>query len=372
MTTPVEIAEGWREARRRERAGLALDGTEAGDGGNARRVPRLTHVDDPGPPEPPDDGPSTSRLAERALSRSAIANLPAPQPLIANMLDRGTQALIYGRWGSGKSFIALDLALCVATGKVWQGRRVEQQRVLYVAAEGAFGYRGRLDAWETGFGMAVADEQFTMLPEPVNLTRPTEVGELRAYVQSHGFGLVVIDTLSRCMVGADENSAKDCGQVVDALHKIRQQTPGGRGVVLSVHHAGKDGKTFRGSSVFEAGADTVYSVVMDGRVIVLDREKRKDGPREDRHELKIDPMPGTDSACISVHRGGEQTDRANKLLSTFVQNFGSTGATKAELRLVADMDPATFFRAVNDLLKSGSLVNTGGDKRPFYELASKS
>ncbi len=33
------------------------------------------------------------------------------------------------------------------------------------------------------------------------------------------------------------------------------------------------------------------------------------------------------------------------------------------------MDPATFYRAVSDLLKCGDLVNEGTDKRPFYKVA---
>ena len=53
---------------------------------------------------------------------------------------------------------------------------------------------------------------------------------------------------------------------------------------------GKDAKTFRGSSAFEAGADTVYSVTLDGAVIILDREKRKDGPKVDTHRLKLGPV----------------------------------------------------------------------------------
>ena len=36
-----------------------------------------------------------------------------------------------------------------------------------------------------------------------------------------GYGFVVFDTLARCMVGGDENTAKDCGLVVDVLNRLR-------------------------------------------------------------------------------------------------------------------------------------------------------
>jgi hypothetical protein len=182
---------------------------------------------------------------------------------------------------------------------------------------------------------------------------------------------VVLDTLARFMVGADENSAEDCGQVVDVLHRMRERTPNGRGVILGVHHAGKDGKTFRGSSVFEAGADTVYAVGKDGGAITLDREKRKDGPLADVHRLKLTPVEGTPSAILEVSRGDTNRDRAGALLSHFESHFAITGARTTQLLDVAEMPRATFYRALSDLLKRGDLINAGTDKRPLYKAATK-
>jgi hypothetical protein len=340
-----------------------------------RAIGNGQHPDDPGPAPPPDDGrgaePKTPVLADTLLTRSALLELPDPQPLIDNVLDQGTVALLYGKWGSGKSFIAQDWAASVATGRPWQGRDTRARRVLYIAAEGAYGLKGRLAAWESGWHRQINDGTLDILPHPVNLTRAVDADNLGALIAWNGYGLVALDTLARCMVGADENSAKDCGLVVDVLHRLREQTPDGRGVILGVHHTGKDGKTFRGSSVFEAGADTVYSVTADESVIILDREKRKDGPRNDGHRLKLDPVAGTGSCTISVHRGVDKPERADRLLSTFVQHFVQTGASKSELRDVAEMTTGTFHRALSDLLESGDLVNDGTDKRPFYKVAQQ-
>ncbi|OBJ49536.1 AAA family ATPase [Mycobacterium sp. 1423905.2] len=365
----------------------ALDAVARNSGGaiSSEAVEPDWPLDDPGPLEP-EWSRSRSResgrligvaeqpaYADRLLCRSALRALPDPEPLIAGVLDKGTVALLYGKWGTGKSFIAQDWGFSVATQRRWQNRTSVRGRVLYVAAEGAFGLRGRTDAWETGWGLTVPDNAFHILPQPVNLTRAVDVANLLAIVSWNGYDFVELDTLSRCMVGADENSAKDCGLVVDILHRVREHTPGGRGTVLGVHHAGKDGKTFRGSSVFEAGADTVYAVLHDedDGAIVLSREKRKDGPLSDIHRLRLDPIEGTGSCVISVHRTGGQTERADKLLSTFVHYFMDTGASKAELRTIADMPPATFHRALSDLVRSGDLVNTGTEKRPFYKAASQ-
>jgi len=306
------------------------------------------------------------------LTRSDLRNLPEPEPLIDNVLDQGTTGLLYGKWGTLKSFIALDWAASVATGREWQGRGTVKRRVLYVAAEGAFGLKARVDAWEQGWHTQIAaDGELEILPRPLNLTNAAEVRNLAALIRWGGYSFIVFDTVARCMVGGDENSAKDCGLVVDSLNRLRECTPDGRGVVMGVHHSGKDAKTLRGSSAFEGGVDTVYFASRDGAVVTLEREKRKDGPELDHHELRLDLIDGTESGVISVHRGVDKPARADKLLSTFVHHFVHTGASKAELRLVADMPPATFHRALSDVLESGDLVNEGTDKRPFYQAATK-
>jgi AAA domain len=95
-----------------------------------------------------------------------------------------------------------------------------------------------------GWRTTVADNDFDVLPRPVNLTNAAEVRNLAALIDWNGYGFVMLDTLARRMVGADENSAGDCGIVVDALQHLREATPNGRGVVLGIHHTGKDGKMF--------------------------------------------------------------------------------------------------------------------------------
>ncbi|RIR68654.1 hypothetical protein D2E62_06475 [Mycobacteroides abscessus] len=326
------------------------------------------------PAESPDDAASSVPvLAASVLSRAALRCLPDPEPLIDRTLDRGTVALLYGRWGTHKSFLALDWAACVATGKPWQGRDVEQQRVLYIAAEGVFGLDSRLRAWEAGWDQSIGDvDQLDTLSAPVNLLRAGPVAQLVELVAARGYGLVVLDTLARCLVGGDENSAQDAGIAVDVMHAIRRATPQERGVVLAVHHSGKDGRTLRGSSALESGADTVYLSVRDedSDLTVLERTKRKDGPLHDRHALRLEPIEGTGSAVLSRSVAVEKPERADKLLAIFHQHFAHTGAKKTELRDVADMPHATFHRALSDLVKSGDIVNTGTDKVPFYKVAS--
>jgi hypothetical protein len=318
--------------------------------------------------ESDDDG--TPVLADLLLTRSDLRNLRDPEPLIDNVLDQGTTALLYGKWGTAKTFTALDWAASVATGHAWQGRKTVQRRVLYALGEGAFGFKGRVQAWEVGWQTKISDERLSILPVPVNLTNTMDVLNLMALVDWGGYDFVILDTLARCMVGADENSAEDMGVVVDTLTRLLAHTPNGRGVVLGVHHTGKDGKTSRGSSALEGGVDTVYFTSRDEGHISLTREKRKDGPEMDSHLLKLDPIEGTGSCCLSSSHLSETTSRTATLRLIMSQHFRLSGATSTQLRQLAvddgPMSRAAFYRAVDDLLESGWLINTGTARRPFY------
>lgn len=322
-------------------------------------------------------GGNAAPLRERLLTPTALRNLPDPQPLIDNVLDQGTTALLYGKWASSKSFIALDWACSVATGRPWQGRPTQQARVLYVVAEGVAGFAGRLDAWEVGWQSKISDQQMTFLPMPINLMTG-DVDNLVRLVNADRYEFIVLDTLARCMVGGDENSARDAGIVIDAMTNLMYATPDRRGVVLGVHHTGKDGRTLRGSSAFESGVDTVYFAERDGQAVSLKRKKRKDGPESDAHQLRLSTVTGTDSCVIDAQCGenvGEnQAESTAQLRKLFSELFSQTGVGNAELRQLAldyGMSQSTFYRARADLLKECWIVNTGTGSRAFFEVADQ-
>lgn len=333
--------------------------TEAYDGWDDGYLP---------PDEPPDElprAPKVSPLAAHLLDRAALANLPKPAPLIEDTIDLGTVSVLAGYWGTCKSFIAQDWGSCIATGKVWQGRPVQQRKVLYIAAEGAYGLDERLTAWERGWQRTIEPSSFQTLPVRLNLGNWGQVAQLCDVIDTQEIGFVIVDTLAKCMVGMDENSAQDMGKAVDGLYRIRDSTRGG--TVLAVHHTGKDKSTIRGSSALEAGVDTVYVTEGDVQNIKLSREKRKDGPTPDVLMLSLSQVPYTDSAVIVSAIGADISGRARDLLSVFVSAFSETGASKADLRAAAEMSPSTFHRALNTLITEGALVNHGTDQRPFYK-----
>ncbi|WP_324034985.1 AAA family ATPase [Aeromonas caviae] len=59
-------------------------------------------------------------------------NFDHDQFLVEDLLDENSLAGFYGPSGSRKSFIIMDIACRIASGKKWQGREVKHGAVIYV------------------------------------------------------------------------------------------------------------------------------------------------------------------------------------------------------------------------------------------------
>ncbi len=315
------------------------------------------------------------RLRPLIRTRTELDDMPNPEPLIVDTLDRNTLALLAGPWGTCKTFLAVSLACSVATGVPWFGRTVATPGpVLYVATEGVYGLRRRIAAWENEHA-ASADRLVPVdfLPVPVDLAGRrrgnADVDELVGIVTDRRYELVVVDTLARCLLGADENSARDRGEAVDALDRLRRAA---ECCVLPVHHMGKPNvngaRTVRGSSALEAAADTVYTVAGDPLLLTLERSKRKDGPTPDRLSLRL--REASESAVLEIISNDHVGLTGESHLSQVMRDhFGAAGATTGVLRDVAELPKTTFYRALKSLVAQGIVVNRSTERRPHYFLA---
>ena len=218
-------------------------------------------------------------MSFRILDYGALQRLQEPPWLVDQVIpigEGGSLGVLFGRPGSGKSFVALDIAHCVGTNTDWHGRRVQQGSVVYLAAEGALGFKSRAAAWAKSHGIRSIQHAHYVL-DPINLMdlRSVEafLRTLRDEMEDKPI-LVVIDTLARSMAGGDENETRDMSAVVTGLGRI--QTLGCS--VLVVHHQGHndDAIRARGSSVLPAAADYMLRTAKTGRTVRLECAKQKD------------------------------------------------------------------------------------------------
>ena len=184
--------------------------------------------------------------------------------LVHGLLTHGDASVLYGSSNVGKSFFALDLAACVATGTHYRGKtRVEGGAVLYITLEGQRTFRNRIAALKKkgilspGAPLYIHQSTFSLLEPTDSEALVNTVLDLAAKINKP-VRLIVIDTLSRAMPGGDESSSVDMSKVVRAVDDIRRAT--GAHVML-VHHCGKDAvRGARGHSSLRAAVDTEIEI----------------------------------------------------------------------------------------------------------------
>jgi len=215
------------------------------------------------------------------LQREGISSMAYPQWVIDGIIPAESVSMVYGPSGKGKSFWQLDQAACVATGRKWNGRAVQQGPVVYVAGEGKSGYKARLEAWERQH--RVRADNFWLYDEPVRLwSRDGNRNSMARFIDEvNGANIrpryIVLDTLATCLGGANENDNGHMRELLDSAEELGRQWDS---AITLVHHAGKSesSRTPRGAQALADGVAMHAYMHGDGRTWgVLDCTKQKDG-----------------------------------------------------------------------------------------------
>lgn len=214
------------------------------------------------------------------LRRACDIELKSPAWLVRGLIERDCLGLLFGDPGSGKSFISLDLACSLATGRAdFHGLSVcAPGPVVYLAGEGQHGLRRRLSAWERHHGTTLADAPLYLSRTAAALTDAESLANVIEAVAAIGTPpvLIALDTLAR-NIGplADENSTRDMGAAIAGADALRERFGC---AVLLVHHSGHASKDrARGSTALRAAVDAEYRATRDpGGTIELSCTKAKD------------------------------------------------------------------------------------------------
>lgn len=309
--------------------------------------------------------PSSFTLTEagplRLYSTAELLTLPPPTWLIDGVLPEGSLSTLYAPPESFKSFVAIDLALCVATGRPWHGHAVRKGYVLYIAAEGGVGIGQRVRAWLMSTGVEPSETEIAWLPESLAVYEGSDdiavfmkrIDEIERNYPS----LIIIDTLARCFDG-DENTQQDMGRFVAGLDQLRKHYGA---AVLAVHHTRLDGARERGNTAFRAALDTMLMLKREGEdspIVEMSCEKQKDAERFKDFTLELKEVSGSNS-CVITTEGSEHLDA---VLNTLVSAERPMKAGELEGVLVQSglMSRPTLYRVLLILKKSRRIIKENG------------
>jgi hypothetical protein len=236
----------------------------------------------------PASAPAALRFA--VIPAHRFADRKPQRWIIRGVVPRAETVTIIGEPGSGKSFIALDLAGAVARGIPWRDHKVTPGRAVYVAAEGATGFRNRLVAYARHHNLSLDQLQIGVISEAPNLLKKDDARDLVLAVRAFGStDLVVVDTLAQSMPGGDENSGEDVGKVLGHCRAIHKHT--GATVVL-VHHVGKDkSRGARGWSGILGAVDAEITIDRDAAGREARISKMKDGEDGAVYPFRLNVIP---------------------------------------------------------------------------------
>lgn len=307
------------------------------------------------------------------MTDTEVENLPAPEWLIPGYLVKNTISVLYGEYGSAKSFLATDWALSLGTGQPWLGHMTERAVVAYIAGEGIGGMGKRIKAWKAHHKWS-GPSDLHLLGEPPQLLQDNDIAALLSALHAlpESPVMVVIDTLARSLVGGDENSAQDMGIAVANAEIIRREF---NCHVLIVHHTPWDAKRPRGSSALPGATYTNIAVAKEENAVTVHCAKQKDFDTFADLSLMLHVVALDDYAdetsCVLVEGATipsqRRTERARipqseQLIATYLDEV--THATFAEicatLHLRARITDRAIRYAVDRMLGDGTIETDQG------------
>lgn len=266
----------------------------------------------------PDKRPG-SRVALPRFTLQTVDQFLDHEPaqwLIKGVLARGEICMVQGQSGAGKSFVALDMARCMATGQPWNGHPVAGKlRVGYLAAEGANSIRRRVQAMLKHFKLKPAQLQILFITDAPNLADEKDCvricEEILEVTNGAGLDALFIDTLARSTAGVNENTSEMAVPLkhLAGMHRATGATQ------IPLHHLGKDAERGgRGWSGIKADQDTVLEVAKGaGELRSIKVEKQRDGDESMRWGFQLVPVP------VGVDEDGEAVTSAVVSYSEFAQ-----------------------------------------------------
>lgn len=323
-----------------------------------------------------------------------IMGMPVVSWLVKGLFIKGGINALYGPSGAGKSFFAIDVAIAIAEGREWHGRRTRAHPVVYVALEGQAGIQQRLNAWAKANRRFPPDSFMVYMPKVFSLLNPLDTETLLKMAREAGLiePVFIIDTLARATAGMDENSAEGMTSALAAVEMLRGEA---NGSIILIHHQGKDKRAgMRGHSSLKAALDGAILVDRDDDGNrSWESDKVKDGPDDVMASFTLDVVE-TDikdedgdpvTSCVISYSGemhknghgdnGKPVDRRLLPVYEVVCRFITAGKkTSTDLmRYHADYDEAidrasdalakrrdSSKRSVDTLIEQGHLAVSNG------------
>lgn len=221
-------------------------------------------------------------------AKDAFLPRPELQWTLKDMILENSLSMIVGDAGTGKTYIALHIALSIALGLPWLSREVIQGPILIIDEEsGEHRLSIRLKKIMHGMNGGEDTPLYYMSYQNMDLKNGLDTLEMEKFINEKEIKFVVIDALMEVSQGVDENSAKEMLPVLHALNQIKERS---KVTFFVIHHASKSGDNYRGTTAIKGAVDSMFIVTKtkNNETIKIESIKIRDGePISFKADLKF-------------------------------------------------------------------------------------
>lgn len=297
------------------------------------------------------------------------------EPIIGNLIDRKDFVILSATAKTGKSMLALHIALSITSGKEFLGMNTQLGKVLYLQTEIApYQLMKRIDLMLSNFDENENDlirANLFICDQSFKLDRPSDFNSLKKVLQDQKPSLLILDPFYT-LHSKKEDSSDDMAPILTSLKVLAKENDC---AILLIHHQGKKsehsgsqpGHSHRGSSSFGDVPDASLSLIKRGSCLTLKGEFR--------NRSSLDPIEYTlEDSSLKFTRSGftpkkmsvkeyllvalknpDEKKRSAKYLQT---------AVKEELGVGKE----GFNKAIGQLNREGILLAVGSSQSRAYQL----
>lgn len=305
-------------------------------------------------------GPRTTEPLATLPAAQLVATASPVQWLVQDLLLDSGAAILGGAPKSGKTFLALDLCVAVASGTVAAGHfHVLSARpvTLLCAEDPSPVLAARLAALARSRSVALQELALEVIVEAA-VRLPEALPRLAATLARSRPGLLLLDPLIR-LHRADENSAQEMAVILDGLRDLARNA---HTAILLVHHARKasaghsPGAGLRGSSDLAAFGDSNLYLrrLADAADLELRIEHRAAAGPEPLHLRLCVEAAGSSARFEARARSAAAPDPSASRLLALLEDSTAPLST-SDLRNKLGLRNQTVSAALRTLLAQGRI-----------------
>jgi hypothetical protein len=290
-----------------------------------------------------------------------------PDELVEGILHKGSKLVFGGSSKSFKTWSLLDLAISVAYGADWLGRRTAQGKVLFVNFEiQPHSWQGRISKVAKAKGVEIKPGQiilWNLRGHAADFKRL--IPQIIERARRENFALIILDPIYKLYGNTDENSAGNVALLLNSLETLATET--GAAIAFGAHFAKGNASSkeaidrISGSGVFARDPDSllIFTKHETDDAFTVEPILRNFAPVEPfavRWQFPLMQLADDlDPAKLKQAGGRKPENSPDDLLKLLTAD----GLTPANFLAVADEDgisKRTFYRLRKTLEKAGKIM----------------